>query len=131
MDNLRLILFVIGCLVVLGIYLWDIFFKEEPKKRTDMLDAVDELPDMPMPIINNRNTEDHHHAMTDLGNLLTEARNNSVDRNNNPEISLPKEELKEEEADNKLPLDMSVKDYEASMSMDNHCLLYTSDAADD
>ena len=45
MDNLRLILLLIGCLLVLGIYLWDIFFRREARGG-DMLEAADDLPDL-------------------------------------------------------------------------------------
>lgn len=45
MDNLRLILLLIGCLLVLGIYLWDVFFKPETRENGDMPDAMDDPPD--------------------------------------------------------------------------------------
>ena len=45
MDNLRLILLLTGCLLVLGIYLWDIFFRREARGGGDMLETVDDLPD--------------------------------------------------------------------------------------
>ena len=45
MDNLRLVLLLIACLLVLGIYLWDIFFRREARGGDDMLEAVDDLPE--------------------------------------------------------------------------------------
>ncbi len=132
MDNLRLTLLIIGCFIVLGIYMWDAFYKGVPKKKTDILDAVDEIPDMPVTPINNE-TEDYSAAMADLGSLLSQSRNQSININDTskaidisetpPSIELTNEDLpvgvNVDEPDNNLPLEMSVKDYEASLSGDN------------
>jgi cell division protein ZipA len=125
MDNLRLILLFIGCLVVLGIYLWEVFSNGTPKKRTDILNAVDESPDIPVsPVNTNQVATDNYSndALADIGSLLTESRNQSVsidetskllnisDNNLEPKISI------DDKPDEELPLEMSVKDFEASMS---------------
>lgn len=121
MDNLRLTLLIIGCLVVMAIYLWEVFYKGTPKKRTDILNAVDDSPDIPIsPILNDEVAVDHYSTdeLTDLGSLLTQSRNHSpsIDDTLEPfNVSESIERLEPEEEDD-LPLDMSVKDYEASMS---------------
>ena len=70
MDNLRLILLLTGCLLVLGIYLWDIFFRREARGDGDMLEAVDDLPDS--------GADQHGHApatgRAGLGSLLARSR---------------------------------------------------------
>lgn len=121
MDKLRLTLLIVGCFIVLGIYLWEIFFKASPRKKTDILDAVDEIPDLPLTPLNNEE-EDYSAAMADLGSLLTRTRDENtseqppiepiatpepVDTHNEPDDELP------------LPLEMSVKDFETETSENN------------
>ena len=69
MNNLRLILLLIGCLLVLGIYLWDIFFRREARGG-DMLEAADDLPDP------GADQQDHASATgrAGLGSLLARSR---------------------------------------------------------
>lgn len=110
MDNLRLILLIIGCLFIIGLYLWEILYKSEPKKRENILDEIDKIPDMPVPNLTNHNDElDYSSAITDLGNLLTQSRN---------EVQEPLIE-KKTEPELHFSADMSVKDYEEKMSVDD------------
>ena len=118
MDKLRLTLLIVGCFIVLGIYLWEIFYKANPKKKTDILDAVDEIPDIPLAPLNNE-VEDYSAAMADLGSLLTKSRDQDVVQKNPVEPSVTPELVdKHDGADDEssLPLEMSVNDYEAEQS---------------
>ena len=118
MDKLRLTLLIVGCFIVLGIYLWEIFYKANPKKKTDILDAVDEIPDIPLAPLNNE-VEDYSAAMADLGSLLTKSRDQDVVQKNPVEPSVTPELVdKHDGADveSSLPLEMSVNDYEAEQS---------------
>ncbi len=90
MDKLRLTLLIVGCFIVLGIYLWEIFYKANPKKKTDILDAVDEIPDIPLAPLNNE-AEDYSAAMADLGSLLTKSRDQDVVQKNPVEPSVTPE----------------------------------------
>ncbi len=118
MDKLRLTLLIVGCFIVLGIYLWEIFYKANPKKKTDILDAVDEIPDIPLAPLNNE-VEDYSAAMANLGSLLTKSRDQDVVQKNPVEPSVTPELVdKHDGADveSSLPLEMSVNDYEAEQS---------------
>lgn len=118
MDKLRLTLLIVGCFIVLGIYLWEIFYKASPKKKTDILDAVDEIPDIPLAPLNNE-VEDYSAAMADLGSLLTQSRDQDAVQKNPVEPSVTPELVnKPDDADDEspLPLEMSVNDYEAELS---------------
>ncbi|GJM05573.1 MAG: hypothetical protein DHS20C09_15690 [marine bacterium B5-7] len=118
MDKLRLTLLIVGCFIVLGIYLWEIFYKPSPKKKADILDAVDEIPDVPLAPLNNE-AEDHSAVMADLGSLLTKSRDQGTvkDKLVDPLVT-PASVNSHENADDKpsLPLEMSVKDYETELS---------------
>ena len=83
MDNLRLILLLIGCLLVLGIYLWDIFFRREARGG-DMLEAVDDLPDP------GTDLQDHAPATgrAGLGSLLARSRDARLDGDERPAMPL-------------------------------------------
>jgi cell division protein ZipA len=125
MDNLRLVVLVIGCLSVLGIYLWEILRNKEPKKRADILNAVDETPDTPISSISTydiANDSFSHDALADLGSLLTQSRNQSVDITDSPEplhVSTSEKTFVDDEDEESLPLEMSVNDYEASINEEN------------
>jgi cell division protein ZipA len=123
MDNLRLTLLIIGCLVVMGIYLWEVFYKGIPKKKTDILNAVDETPDIPVaPTINNEESIDNYstEALADLGSLLTQSKNQKISDDDTPEpFKVSEASTSVDEPDEDLPLTMSVKDYEASMIENN------------
>ena len=84
MDNLRLILLLTGCLLVLGIYLWDIFFRREARGGGDMLDAVDDLPDP------GADQPDHASATgrADLGSLLARSRDARLGGDERPAMPL-------------------------------------------
>lgn len=127
MDNLRIILLIIGCFIVLGIYLWEIFFKSEPRKNSDILDAVDEFPhspeaqELPVPSIqqedlNQEDIDNYSAAVANLGSLLAQSRNESLETEGTVDTMSAKEELADDVSDKDLPLQMSVKDYEASMA---------------
>lgn len=125
MDNLRLTLLIIGCLIVFGIYLREVFFKSEPRKNSDILDAVDEfphlpeaeilVPSIPQEDVNQKNTDDYSEAVADLGSLLTHSRNQSVQTEDLDAVINATETAKDTFSDeeDELPLQMSVKDYEA------------------
>ena len=84
MDNLRLVLLLIGCLLMLGIYLWDIFFRREARGGEDMLEAVDDLPDP--------GADQHGNASTtgraSLGSLLAESRDARLGGDERPAMPL-------------------------------------------
>ena len=84
MDNLRLILLLTGCLLVLGIYLWDIFFRREARGDGDMLEAVDDLPDP------GADQQDHAPATgrAGLGSLLARSRDARLGGDERPAMSL-------------------------------------------
>ena len=67
MDKLRLTLLIVGCFIVLGIYLWEIFCKTNSKKQTAILD------DIPLAPLNNE-VDDHAEPMVDLGGLLNRSK---------------------------------------------------------
>ena len=119
--KLRLTLLIVGCFIVLGIYLWEIFYKTSPKKKTDILDAVDETPDIPLTPFNNE-AEDSAAAMAVLGSLLTQTRDQNIGESN-PVVPLttPEPENNHDAPDDELPLplEMSVKDYETESSENN------------
>jgi cell division protein ZipA len=118
MDNLRLILLIIGCLIVMGIYLWEIFRSSPPKKRNDILNAVDEVPESAVSSINTGNGNIDNYSsdtLADLGSLLVKSRNLDDDTPEPFHVSNTENDYEDEE-DEELPLDMSVKDYEASLS---------------
>ena len=83
MDNLRLILLLTGCLLVLGIYLWDIFFRREAR-GDDMLEAVDDLPEP------GADQQDHAPATgrAGLGSLLARSRDARLDGDERPAMPL-------------------------------------------
>ena len=83
MDNLRLVLLLIGCLLVLGIYLWDIFFRREARDG-DVLDAVDDLPDP------GADQQDHASATgrASLGSLLAKSRDARLGGDERPAMPL-------------------------------------------
>lgn len=126
MDNLRLILLIIGCFIVLGIYLWEILGNKEPKKRAEILNAVDEVPETsasPTNTININNDNFSHETYADLGSLLTQTRNQSTVPSESLHVSHENKTIHDEDGDNDvaggLPLEMSVKDYEASLNEEN------------
>jgi len=121
MDNLRLTLLIIGSLVVMGIYFWEVFYKSAPKKKTDILNAVDDAPDVPVFPSNDYEVSNDHYidddALVDLDSLLTKPFNKNVDLDDTPEhFNVSEESINiNEEPDDALPLEMSVSDYEATM----------------
>ena len=47
MSELRIILVILGCIFLIALYFWEVFFRSDKKKRNEFLDAIDELPDSP------------------------------------------------------------------------------------
>jgi cell division protein ZipA len=121
MDNLRLTLLIIGCLAVAGIYLWEIFYKSAPKKKTDILNAVDDAPDVPFFSSNDHEVDNDNYAdepLVELDSFLTDPLKQDVNIDDTPDHFNVSEEINDdmdEESDDALPLEMSVSDYEAMM----------------
>ncbi len=92
MDNLRLILLVIGCLLLLGIYLWDVFFRPESRKNSAMLDAVDDFPGPGIGAAGDSTADQPGHApateSADLGSLLAKSRDARLGGNERPAVPL-------------------------------------------
>ena len=130
MENLRIILLIIGCIFVLGLYFWEVFFKKEARKNSDILDAIDDLPgtgsieEISAPAIKQGNSEEEQQlSYADLGSLLTKSRDNLVDYSEKPIDKINTEETNdaiEDPFEKELPLHMSVKDYESSISNENN-----------
>ena len=68
-NNLRLILLVIGVCIVLGFYIWEILRKKKNDNKTDILKAVDEIPESPIHSNQVFTEEDYTKAITDLSEL--------------------------------------------------------------
>ena len=68
-NNLRLILLVIGVCIVLGFYIWEILRKKKNENKTDILKAVDEIPESPIHSNQVFTEEDYTKAITDLSEL--------------------------------------------------------------
>lgn len=79
-NNLRLLLLIIGCCLVLAIYLWEIYRKNRSKNKADILNAVDDisddisdLPNLPNGVFTE---QDYSKAIADLSELSTHLQNN-------------------------------------------------------
>ena len=90
-NNLRLILLIIGCCLVLGIYLWEIFRKRQRRNKADILNAVDEIPDIPIKPSSDFSDEDYNKAIADLTELSAHLQNNTP--NNEPTINLDEKRI--------------------------------------
>jgi cell division protein ZipA len=90
MSDLRLILVIIGCFIVLGVYLWDVFQKKQRGKKADILNAVNETPDTPITPNADFSEEDYNKAISDLTELSAQLQNNS--KASEPIINLNKED---------------------------------------
>ena len=92
MDNLRLVLLLIGCLLVLGIYLWDILFRRETRGGSDMPDAVDDLPDPGIGVNIRPGADQHGHVSApgraNLGSLLAQSRDARLGGDERPAMPL-------------------------------------------
>ncbi len=112
MDNLRLALLIMGCFIVLGIYLWEIFFRSSPKQRNTILDAIDEMPDISLTPVQGE-TETYS-AMVDLANALTQARDQSLTKlSGQPEMPIKPESATMPEAKTNAPSQPLEKDIQA------------------
>ena len=75
-NNLRLLLLIIGCCLVLAIYLWEVYRKNKSKNKADILNAVDDISDLPISPNDVFTEEDYSKAIADLSELSTHLRNN-------------------------------------------------------
>ena len=78
MSDLRLILLIIGCFIVLGVYLWEIFRKKERKRKTDILNAANESANISITSNTDFSDEDYNQAISDLTELSNHLQNNST-----------------------------------------------------
>ena len=93
MSDLRLILLIIGCCLVLGVYLWEIFRKRQKRNKADILNAADEIPDIPITPISDFSDEDYNKAIADLTELSAHLQNNSL--SSESAINASKERIEE------------------------------------
>ena len=77
-NNLRLMLLIIGCCLVLGVYLWEIFRKRR-RKKADILSAVDESDDIPFTQNSDISEEQYNKAISDLTELSNQLANSNSD----------------------------------------------------
>ena len=77
-NNLRLMLLIIGCCLVLGVYLWEIFRKRK-RKKADILSAVDESDDISFTPNSDFSEEDYSKAISDLTELSNQLANSNSD----------------------------------------------------
>lgn len=118
MDNLRLILFITGCLLVLGLYIWE--FRKGAKKSSDILEAVDEIPEpsaIPDITVPSSSAEKHpdYSAVAKLGNLLARSRSPVVEDTATHKIVTGNDALSEQ-VDKALPLQMRVNDHPGGLT---------------
>ena len=120
MDNLRLVLLITGCLIVLGIYVWEIFFRNGAKKNSDILEAVDEIPglfsssDIAVPSIPGEKHTDYSETIADLGNLLARCKSPVVEDTDTNKILTSNAELADD-FDKELLSRMNVKENESRL----------------
>ena len=86
-NNLRLSLLIIGCCLVLAIYLWEIYRKNKSKNKTDILNAVDDISDLPISPNDVFTEEDYSKAIADLSELSTHLQNNHFAREQDSAIN--------------------------------------------
>ena len=79
-NNLRLLLLIIGCCLVLAIYLWEIYRKNKSKNKADILNAVDNISDLPISPNDVFTEKDYSKAIADLSELSTHLQNNHFAR---------------------------------------------------
>lgn len=103
MSDLRVILLVVGCLFIVGIYCWEVFFRSEPKRKNDILDAVDDIPDLPSMDANQADDpQDYTRSLVDLGNMIKQSRSHDDDVDtaspylSRPEINMPEDDVEPE-----------------------------------
>ena len=99
MSDLRIILLVLGCLLIVGIYCREVFFKSDPKHKDSILDAIDDIPDLPsMGVSQGDDQLDYSRSLVDLGNMIAQSRSYEEDTDgrylSRPLVRVP--ELEEE-----------------------------------
>lgn len=77
MSDLRLILVIIGCFIVLGVYLWEIFKKKQKTRKTDLLNAANEISDLSITPNTEFSDKEYNKAISDLTELSTQLKNNT------------------------------------------------------
>ena len=87
-NNLRLLLLIIGCCLVLAIYLWEIYRKNKSKNKADILNAVDDISDLPIPPNDAFTEEDYSKAIADLSELSAHLQNNHLANEQDSNINI-------------------------------------------
>ncbi len=97
MSDLRVILLVLGCLFIVGIYCREVFFKSDPKRKDNILDAIDDIPDLPSMGVNQADEPlDYSRSLVDLGNMIAQSRSYEEDTDG-PSLSRPRVSVTDEE----------------------------------
>ena len=116
MNDLRLILVIIGCFIVLGVYLWEIFQKKQRRKKADILNAINEIPDSPITPNSDFSEEEYNQAISDLTELSAQLKNNNS-KTSETIINLSKQDLGEDStkhvtssSDNKINQDYQIEE---------------------
>jgi cell division protein ZipA len=122
MDKLRLTLLIVGCFIVLGIYLWEIFYKTSSKKQSVILDDIDGISDISLPPLNNE-ADYHSEAMTGLDRILNQSKHQAIVQNTSLEPRITqKKSNDEDDISEKSPLThtMDFKDYGTVLTENNN-----------
>lgn len=99
MSDLRVILLVLGCLFIVGIYCREVFFKSDPRRKDNILDAIDDIPDLPSMGVNQADDPlDYSRSLVDLGNMIAQSRSYEEDTDG-PYLSRPRVSVSEAEED--------------------------------
>lgn len=97
MSDLRVILLVLGCLFIVGIYCREVFFKSDPRRKDNILDAIDDIPDLPSMGVNQADESlDYSRSLVDLGNMIAQSRSYEEDTES-PYLSRPRVSASEAE----------------------------------
>ncbi len=90
MSDLRILLLVVGCLFIVGIYCWEVFFRSEPKRKDNILDAIDDMPDLPSTALNEpEQTDDYAGPLINIGNMISQSRHDEEIETDGPYLSRP------------------------------------------
>ena len=101
MNDLRLILLIIGCFIVLGVYLWEIFKKKQRRRKIDTINTENEITDVPITPSSDFSDEDYNKAISDLTELSTHLQiNNTTSEKNVTSRDLEVDSTKEADIKN-------------------------------
>ena len=78
MSDLRLILLIIGCFIVLGVYLWEISKKKQRRRKIDIFNTENEITDAPITSNSDFSGEDYNKAISDLTELSAHLQTNNT-----------------------------------------------------